>query len=122
MTWEAKERQIPQETVIDLREVTADDPESEEDFLAIEDCVSSIIFSSVDDKRELAQRLLDRIMGTPIQVYTMLTPDEIFAYITINHIDDGFFFVRAYPNQKPVIEQTLSVDEAEILEKYRSGA
>lgn len=112
---EAIERQVPKERVISLRDTLAGDDGSEADFAMVEDLASSAVFSTVRTKRELASQALSEFMQSPVQIYTMTADDEVFLYLTLNGIEDGFFFVGRYPKSRPAVEPAPSRREMNAL-------
>ncbi len=102
---EVLEREISVDKVVGLKEVIGNTPEGAEDFAVTEDLVSSAIFSNVRERRENCIKALSRFWETPVRVYKMTTPDEIYAYLTFNGIEDGFLFIGSYQNMPHNIEQ-----------------
>lgn len=99
------ERDIPQDRIVDLRIVIGGDADTSEDYKIIEDLTGSAIITNIELRRELALKALSEFLETHVQVYTVTTEDEIFAYLCLNGLEEGFFFVNSYPNEKPLLEQ-----------------
>lgn len=111
----ALERDVPQEQVIDMRETLGDD--GSEDFEIIEDLTTTALFSSIEEKQRLAHQALCGLLGTPVEIHVMKGEDLLYAYLTFNGIEDGFFFVGAFPTPEPGLEALFTEHEAAALRK-----
>jgi hypothetical protein len=120
MTWayEAIERDIPKDRVVDLTAILGSSPDTKDDFAMIEDLASAVVFSGQELRRRLARRALTGFLQSPTEVYKMSTEDEIFVYLTLNGVEDGFLFVGAYPNQMPGLEPAITAREISALSTY----
>jgi hypothetical protein len=115
---EITERDIPQDCIVDLRLVLGGDVDSADDYKIIEDLTSSAIITGIELRRELALKALCGFMGTSVQVFTVTTEKETFAYLGLNGLEDGFFFVNSYPNQKPLLEEQPAEREINALKNW----
>jgi len=116
----ATEAVIPKDGFLDLETIIADDEEGAEVFRITRNLVEVNILSNFDNKRALAQSALSGFWGTPIEVLTITTDDEVFAYIRMNGIEDATFFVGTVPPGRPAVEPPPTEREMNALRKFEA--
>jgi hypothetical protein len=116
------ERLVPKGKVVGLAEVLGDDPVCQEYLRVINDLVSGAVLSIIPDKVKLAEETLTGFMKTPVQIFTLTTPETIYAYITLNGIEKAYLFVDSYANTPHCLEEVLDQQEIDALKRLAGVA
>jgi hypothetical protein len=113
-----KETVIAENSFLDLEATIGGGEDGDETFRITKNLVEVSLLSNFAEKRDLIEPALTGFWGTPIEVLTMTTEEEIFAYIRLNGIEDATFFVGAYPNLRPPVEAPPTARELNALKLF----